>query len=139
MIPRCCYPVTWTGTSSGMHREFPRELTTSSAVNFPMTSARLRLKVVWTGLRSIRCTYSAARVLRTTFTINFVLFIVSCVALKVLLRRSRNTGEAVVTRKRATGFQLRVSQTSLYYLDDIRLRIDSIKHVFSIDNLHESD
>jgi hypothetical protein len=59
--------------------------------------------------------------------------------LKVLLRRSRNTGEEVVTRKRATGFQLRVSQTSLYYLDDIRLRIDSIKHVFSIDNLHESD
>jgi hypothetical protein len=52
--------------------------------------------------------------------------------LKVLLRRSRNTGEEVVTRKRATGFQLRVSQTSLYYLDDIRLRIDSIKHVFSI-------
>jgi hypothetical protein len=43
----------------------------------------------------------------------------------------------VVTRKRGTGFQLRVSQTSLCYLDDIRLRIGSIKHVFSIDNRRE--
>src|SRR5205823_13559096 len=50
------------------------------AVNLPMTSARLRLSVVWTGLRSIRCTYSATRVPRTTFTTNFVFFIVSCIA-----------------------------------------------------------
>jgi hypothetical protein len=65
-----------------------------------------------------------------------ILHILLC-CLEVLLRRSRNTGEEVVTRKRGTGFQLRVSQTSLYYLDDIRLRIGSIKHVFSIDNLPE--
>jgi hypothetical protein len=63
-----------------VHREFAGELTTSSAVNLPMASAKLRLRVVSTGLRSIRRTYSAARVPRTSFTKNFVFFIVSCPA-----------------------------------------------------------
>src|SRR5271170_914994 len=54
------------------------DLTASSAVNLPMTSASLRLVVVWMGVRSIRCTYSAARVpLRFTFTRNLVFFMVS--------------------------------------------------------------
>src|SRR5438477_10438639 len=87
-----------------MQREFPRELTTSSAVNFPMTSAWLRLRVVATELRSIRCTYSAAQVPRITFTINFVFFIVSCVACGFLLRRSRNTDGEEVTLRRGTRF-----------------------------------
>src|SRR5947207_13822172 len=79
VVTRKCYSVTWTGTSSRMHREFPRELTMSSAVNLPMTSARLRLSVVWTGFRSIRCTYYATRVPRTTFTTNFVFLIFYCI------------------------------------------------------------
>jgi hypothetical protein len=78
--PGFSYSLTWTGTSSGVHREFARELTTSSAVNLPMASAKLRLTVVSTALRSIRWTYSAARVPRTSFTKNFVFFIVSCAA-----------------------------------------------------------
>src|SRR5439155_7677313 len=76
-----------------MQREFPRELTTSSAVNLPITSAKLRLRVVWTGLASIRRTYSAARVPRTTLTTNFVFFISLLYCLDVLLRRSRSTGQ----------------------------------------------
>jgi hypothetical protein len=39
-----------------------------------------------------------------------------------------------VTLRSATGFQLRVSQTSRYCLDDIRPRIGSEKQVFSIAN-----
>jgi hypothetical protein len=47
------------------------DLTASSAVNLPISSASLRLNVIWTGVRSIRCTYSAAWVPpRSTFTIN---------------------------------------------------------------------
>jgi hypothetical protein len=46
------------GTDSGMHGEFWIDLTASSAVNFPLTRARLRLVVIWTGVRSIRSTYS---------------------------------------------------------------------------------
>ena len=74
--PRCYCPVRM-GTTSGMQWEVRKELTTSSAVHFPIRSARLRLRVVWTGLRSIRCTYSAARVPRISFTRNFVFFIMS--------------------------------------------------------------
>src|ERR1022692_1572608 len=61
--------------NSGLQREFWMDLTASSAVNRPMSSASLRLVVVWMGLRSMRCTYSGARVpLRFTFTRNFVFF-----------------------------------------------------------------
>ena len=43
-------------------------MTASSAVNLPITRASLRLGVIWMGVRSIRCTYSVARVLpRFTF------------------------------------------------------------------------
>ena len=45
--------LTWTGTSSGFHRDFPRDFTTSWAVNFPMSRARLRWSVVWMSFRSI--------------------------------------------------------------------------------------
>ena len=50
---------TCTETSSGLHREFWIDLIASSAVNLPMTSASLRLGVIWMGVGSIRCTYSA--------------------------------------------------------------------------------
>src|SRR5712692_10534617 len=51
------------------------DLTASSAVNLPITSASARLVVVWIGARSIRCTYSGARVPpRFTFTTNLVFF-----------------------------------------------------------------
>jgi hypothetical protein len=53
-------PLTRTETSSGWRREFWRDLTASSAVNLPIISARLRLGVIWMGVRSIRCTYSGA-------------------------------------------------------------------------------
>src|SRR6267378_6005319 len=54
------------------------DLTASSAVNRPIASASLRLVVVWMGVRSMRCTYSGARVpLRFTFTRNFVLVMFS--------------------------------------------------------------
>src|SRR5580658_2924105 len=53
------------------------DLTASSAVNRPITRASLRLVVVWMGVRSIRWTYSGARVpLRFTFTRNLVFFMV---------------------------------------------------------------
>ena len=49
----------------------------SSAVNLPITSAILRLVVVWMGVRSIRCTNSGTRLPpRFNFTTNFVFFIV---------------------------------------------------------------
>ena len=49
------------------------DLMVSSAVNLPITSASLRLVVVWMGVRSMRCTYSEARApLRFTLTMNFV-------------------------------------------------------------------
>ena len=52
------------------------DLTASSAVNLPITSASLRSVVVWMGARSIRCTYSGARVPpRFTFTTNLVFFV----------------------------------------------------------------
>ena len=59
LFTRVCYSLTWTGTSSGIHREFSRALTTSAAVNLPITSARLRLRVVWRGFDR-----SAARIPR---------------------------------------------------------------------------
>jgi len=53
------------------------DLTASSAVNLPITSASLRLIVVSMGVRSIRRTYSGTRVPpRFTFTTNLVFFIV---------------------------------------------------------------
>jgi hypothetical protein len=58
--------------------------------------------------------------------------------MEVLLRRNRNTGDEGVTRRRGTGFQLRVSQASRCYLDDIRLGVGSRNHVFSIDDRQES-
>jgi hypothetical protein len=67
--------LTCTDTSSGMRREFWMDLTASSAVNFPITSASLRLVVMWMGVGSTRCTYLGAPP-RSTFTINFVFFIV---------------------------------------------------------------
>src|SRR5271156_551409 len=61
--------------SSGLQREFWMDLTASSAVNRPIISASLRSVVVWMGVRSMRCTYSGARVpLRFTFTRNLVFF-----------------------------------------------------------------
>src|SRR5712692_4853895 len=72
---RKCYALTCTDTNSGLRREFWMDLTASSAVNLPITSASLRLVVVWMGARSIRCTYSGARVPpRFTFTTNLVFF-----------------------------------------------------------------
>src|SRR5258707_12860787 len=51
------------------------DLTASSAVNLPITSASLRWAVVRMGGRSIRCTYSAGQdPARFTFTINLVFF-----------------------------------------------------------------
>src|SRR5437588_11189518 len=87
------------------------------------------------GLRSIRCTYSAARAPRITFTRNFVFFIVSCVAEKFCREGVAAQGEKRVTRTRGTGFQLQVSQTSRYHLDDFKERIGSKNRVFSIDKL----
>ena len=53
------------------------DLTASSAVNLPITSASLRLVVIWTGVESTRCTYSGARVPpRLTFTTNLIFFMV---------------------------------------------------------------
>ena len=49
------------------------DLTASSAVNFPMISARLRLVVIWTG-GSTLCTKAGARLPRLTFTTNLVFF-----------------------------------------------------------------
>src|SRR5580658_4349492 len=61
--------------SSGLQREFWMDLTASSAVNRPIINASLRSVVVWIGVRSMRCTYSGARVpLRFPFTRNLVFF-----------------------------------------------------------------
>jgi len=50
-------------------------LIASSAVNLPITSASLRLVVVWMGIRSIRWTNSGTRVPpRFNFTTNLVFF-----------------------------------------------------------------
>ena len=75
-----CQALTCTDSNSGLRREFWMDLTASSAVNFPITSASLRLVVVWMGVRSIRCTYSGAWVPpRFTFTTNLMfIMIVSC-------------------------------------------------------------
>jgi hypothetical protein len=51
------------------------DATTSSAVNFPIMSASLRLEVVCIGARSIRCTYCRPRTPpRFNFTTNLVFF-----------------------------------------------------------------
>src|SRR5580704_7930847 len=63
---------TCTATSSGTQREFWMDLAASSAVNFPISSACLRLVVIWIGARSIRSTYSGTRLPRFTFTTNLV-------------------------------------------------------------------
>ena len=66
---------TCTETSSVRHREFWRDLTTSSAVNLPISRASLRLGVIWTGVRSTRCTYCVMPLARFTFTTNFVFMV----------------------------------------------------------------
>src|SRR5437899_3234787 len=54
------------------------DLTASSAVSLPMSSASLRLVVIWVGIRSIRCTYSGTRKpLRFTFTTNLMFIVFS--------------------------------------------------------------
>ncbi len=83
-------------------------------------------------------------VFRSTSTTNHfhhkfcVLHCLLC-CLEVLLRRSRNTDEKGSAARRATGFQLRVNNTSLHCLDEIRLRIGSGNHALSIDNRRESN
>jgi hypothetical protein len=52
------------------------DLMASFAVNFPMSSASLRLVVIWTG-GSILCTKAGARRPRLTFTTNFMFFKIS--------------------------------------------------------------
>src|SRR5439155_19712247 len=72
------YALECTDTNSGLHREFWMDLIASSAVNLPISSASLRLVVVWMGVRSIRCTNSAARARqRFTLTTNWMFFMVS--------------------------------------------------------------
>src|SRR5712692_9639403 len=69
------YPFTWTATISGVHLDLWKDSKTSMAVTLPINKARLRASVVWTGLRSIRWTYSAhGAPIRLTFTTNFVYF-----------------------------------------------------------------
>jgi hypothetical protein len=71
------YALTCTDSNHEVHREFWMDLTASSAVNLPITSASLGLEVVRMGVRSIRFTYSVMSVPpRFTFTTNFVVFIV---------------------------------------------------------------
>jgi hypothetical protein len=61
------------GISQGFHNILGCE--------FSHRQYQIPLRVVWIGVRSIRCTYSAARVpLRFTFTTNFVFFIVPYIA-----------------------------------------------------------
>lgn len=56
-------------------------LTASSAVNLPITSAKLRLVVVCMGARSVRRTYSGTRVPpRFTFTTNLMFLIFFLIA-----------------------------------------------------------
>jgi len=76
-----------------MHCEVWMDLTASSAVNLPITSASLRLDVIWTGVRSIRWTYEGRRLaLRLTFTTNLVVFIVFC----CFHSRPRNAAQNVI-------------------------------------------
>jgi hypothetical protein len=70
---------TCTGTNSGLERDVSRNLTASSATNFPMTNARLRLVVIWKGIESTPCTNSGALVPpRDTFTTN-LMFVITVV------------------------------------------------------------
>src|ERR1700722_4182001 len=70
------YVLTSTDSNLGLHREFWRDLTASSAVNLPMSNASLRLVVISIGVESARRTYSAALVPpRLTFTTNLVTLI----------------------------------------------------------------
>jgi len=46
------------------------DLIASSAVNLPITSASLRLVVVWMGVRSIRCTNSSGATTETVHSYN---------------------------------------------------------------------
>ena len=73
LTSRCGRTTIRTGTNSGSHCDVCIDLMASSAVNFPMISARLRSFVVWIGVGSIRCTYSGVRLpLRCTRTTNLV-------------------------------------------------------------------
>jgi hypothetical protein len=70
--------ITGTEINSGLQRGLAIDLITSSAVNFPITNANLRLVVVRRGIASIRCTYSTVRLpARFTFTTNLV-FVSGC-------------------------------------------------------------
>jgi hypothetical protein len=71
------YTLTCTGTNSGTHLEFSMDLMASSAANLPIISASLRLVVIRTGIRSVRCTNAGARLPRFTFTTNLMFFITS--------------------------------------------------------------
>jgi hypothetical protein len=65
--------MTGTEINSGLQRGLAIDLITSSAVNFPITNANLRLLVVRRGIASIRCTYSTVRLpTRFNFTTNLV-------------------------------------------------------------------
>src|SRR5271155_620431 len=89
--------------SSGLQREFWMDLTASSAVNRPIISASLRSVVVWMGVRSMRCTYSGARVpLRFTFTRNLVFFMLFSSRLARSLqmsKRGRTTQQPLASQK----------------------------------------
>jgi hypothetical protein len=67
------------------------DLTASSAVNLPIINANFRLVVVWMGVRSMRCTYSGARVPpRLTLTRNFVFFISFLMAHNYIAKATNN-------------------------------------------------
>src|SRR5579871_167806 len=53
------------------------DLMVSSASNFPIISASLRLVVIRTEVRSVRCTNSGTRRPRFTFTTNLMFFVIS--------------------------------------------------------------
>jgi hypothetical protein len=98
----------------------------SSAVNLPITSASLRLVVVWMGVRSIRCTNSGARVPpRFSFTTNLVFFIVCHYFYSTLgnrIPRSIRRGSAFPSRSSAVWLVLAtVAKDTAYYLSMSRL------------------
>src|ERR1700722_4255760 len=75
-----------------MRREFWRDLLVFSPANLPLTSASLRLVVVWMGVRSIRCTNSGTRLPpRFNCTTNFVFFIVCPFLYSTLRNRTPRT------------------------------------------------
>src|SRR6185436_13793212 len=96
-----------TETNPEPRREVCRDLTTSSA------NASLRLLVIWTGIRSIRRTYSGARPsARLTFTTNLRSFMVHpC---------SRKTDRRLAVNQRIKG---RRSEDRLPFLASVQRRL----------------